>query len=120
MNTENCRHLFGCTFKVVAVDEDEGGNADLHYQIVAGNERQKFFIDHKSGVIYPNTSFVGLTGEQFVLTVEVSDEGGERKEDPKWRNPDRATVRIDIENVNTHAPGKIRRRVRKNWREIYF
>ena len=88
------------------MDEDEGGNADLHYQIVAGNERQKFFIDPKSGVIYPNTSFVGLTGEQFVLTVEVSDEGGERKEDPKWRNPDRATVRIDIENVNTHAPGK--------------
>ena len=108
MNTEgHCRHSFGCTFKVVAVDEDEGGNADLHYQIVAGNERQKFFIDPKSGVIYPNTSFVGLTGEQFVLTVEVSDEGGERKEEPKWRNPDRATVRIDIENVNTHAPGKI-------------
>ena len=104
----------------MAVDEDEGGNAALHYQIVAGNERQKFFIDPKSGVIYPNTSFVGLTGEQFVLTVEVSDEGGERKEDPKWRNPDRATVRIDIENVNTHAPGKIRRRVRKNLRNINF
>ena len=60
--------------QVVAVDADEGANADLHYTIVEGNERRKFFIDAQSGVIYPNTSFVGLTGEQFTLTVQVRQE----------------------------------------------
>ena len=31
----------------------------------------------------------------------MSDEG---RPSSKWRTPDRATVVIDIENVNTHAP----------------
>ena len=58
--------------QVVAVDADEGANAELHFTIVEGNERKKFFIDPQSGVVYPNTSFIGLTGEQFTLTVQVN------------------------------------------------
>ena len=88
--------------QVAAVDADEGTNAELAFEIVGGNEEQRFFVDEATGVVYPNASFRGLTGRRFMLTVQVHDEGGQ--EPRRWRNPDRATVTIDVENVNTHQP----------------
>jgi hypothetical protein len=87
--------------QLTAVDDDVGINAKLHYSIVSGNEENQFFINPEQGIIYPNASFVGQTGKQYDLTVEVADEGGVGA---VWPDPDRARVIVDIENVNTHKP----------------
>ena len=69
--------------QVSAIDPDQGLNAELFYDIVFGNDESHFYIDHKSGIIYPNTSFVGKKGQQYELTVEVLDEAGQvPMEDP--------------------------------------
>ena len=87
--------------QVTAVDADEGIHSRLFYSIVAGNDQQQFMIDSSSGIIYPNTSFFGQTGQEYTLSVEVNDES---LENIRWPNKDRATIRITIENVNTHKP----------------
>ena len=87
--------------QVTAVDADEGVHSKLFYSIIDGNAQQQFQIDPLSGIIYPNTSFFGQTGRDYTLTVEVNDES---LENTRWVNKDRATIRITIENVNTHKP----------------
>ena len=87
--------------QVTAVDADEGVNSRLFYSIIDGNDQQQFKIDSTNGIIYPNTSFFGQTGKTFTLTVEVNDESLENN---RWPNKDRATIRIAIENVNSHKP----------------
>ena len=87
--------------QVTAVDADEGINSKLFYSIVEGNDLQQFKIDSSSGIIYPNTSFFGQTGKDYTLGVEVTDES---MDNARWQNKDRATIRINIENVNTHKP----------------
>ena len=67
--------------QVSAIDPDQGINAELFYDIVFGNEDTQFQIDHKSGIIYPNASFVGKKGQQYELTVEVLDEAGQVRND---------------------------------------
>ena len=87
--------------QVTAVDADEGIHSRLFYSIIDGNDQQQFMIDSLSGIIYPNTSFFGQTGQEYTLSVEVNDESLENE---RWPNKDRATIRITIENVNTHKP----------------
>ena len=87
--------------QVTALDADEGVHSKLFYSIIDGNDQQQFQIDPLSGIIYPNTSFFGQTGRDYTLTVEVNDES---LENTRWVNKDRATIRITIENVNTHKP----------------
>ena len=86
--------------QVSAMDFDTGNNAKLYFYITSGNEEQMFFIDHDKGIVYPNASFQGMTGRDFNLVVEVTDEAGQ----VAWPQPDAAVIRIDIENVNTHKP----------------
>ncbi len=86
--------------QVTAIDLDDGLNAKLYYSIVGGNNEEQFTIDPDNGIIYPNASFLGQTGQRYDLTIEVTDEGG----NGVWPNPDRTRVTIEIENVNTHKP----------------
>ena len=65
--------------QVSALDPDQGLNAELYYNIIFGNEESQFYIDHKSGVVYPNATFVGKKGQQYELTIEVLDEAGQVK-----------------------------------------
>ncbi len=86
--------------QVVATDADAGVNAELRFSLVFGNDEGLFRLDESSGVIYPNRSFLGLSGRQFDLTVEVTDEAGAAV----WPNPDRARVSVSVDSVNTHKP----------------
>jgi Cadherin domain len=62
----------------------QGINGELYYNIVFGNEEGQFYIEPKTGVIYPNATFVGKKGVQYELTVEVLDEAGEVR---RWEEP---------------------------------
>ena len=86
--------------QVVATDADTGINADLRFVLVSGNEEGLFRLDDTSGVIYPNASFLGQSGRRFDLTVEVTDESGSAV----WPEPDRASVTVTVDSVNTHKP----------------
>ena len=86
--------------QVTATDLDIGRNAELFYSIVAGNELDLFRIGNDTGILYPNQSFLGQKGLQFQLVVEVTDEAGEGE----WPAPDRCTITVTVESVNTHKP----------------
>merc|ERR1712106_1180370 len=86
--------------QVTATDDDIGINADLFYKIVAGNDKLLFRIDNSSGILYPQKSFLGHTGEEFNLVIEVNDESGAGQ----WPTPDQCRIRINVESVNTHKP----------------
>lgn len=59
-----------------------------------------FSIDHQTGVIFPNASFLGKKGLQYELTIDVTDEAGQAH----WDEISNARVIISIDNVNTHKP----------------
>jgi hypothetical protein len=86
--------------QVRAADADAGVNAQLHYSIVAGNEEGRFALDSNSGVVYPNASFLGMTGHAYELTLEVTDEAGRAQ----WPQPSQVKLKVLVENVNTHKP----------------
>jgi len=86
--------------QVTATDDDIGINADLFYKIVAGNDKLLFRIHNSSGILYPQKSFLGHTGEEFNLVIEVNDESGAGQ----WPTPDQCRIRINVESVNTHKP----------------
>ena len=86
--------------QVTASDRDIGPGAELSYSITAGNERELFRIDNRTGILYPKQSFLGLTGEFFSLEVGVRDEGGAGQ----WPQPATARVTVTVETVNTHKP----------------
>ena len=86
--------------QVTATDDDIGINAELFYKIVSGNDELLFRIDNSSGILYPQKSFLGQTGEEFNLVIEVNDERGAGQ----WPTPDQCRIRINVESVNTHKP----------------
>ncbi len=51
-------------------------------------------------MLYPNSSFLGLSGRRFSLSLSVTDEGGAAV----WPLPDVAEVEVEVESVNTHKP----------------
>lgn len=54
-------------YRVIAVDKDEGPNAEISYSIEDGDEHGKFFIEPKTGVVSSKKS--SMTGEYDILTV---------------------------------------------------
>lgn len=85
---------------MLATDDDIGLNSRLFYYLAEGNSEGLFRIDNVTGVLYPNASFLGQKGKEFILVVEVTDEEGEGE----WEGPDQARVTVQVESVNTYKP----------------
>ena len=64
-------------FRVIAVDQDVGTNADLTYHITSGNELGILSIDPKTGVISSKQTL--RDGDIFDLVVNVTDGGVPQK-----------------------------------------
>ena len=56
---------------ISATDADSGTNADLIYEIVAGNEAQKFAINQAMGVIFTTGTIDREEIDSYAITVEV-------------------------------------------------
>ncbi|KAL1114860.1 hypothetical protein AAG570_007684, partial [Ranatra chinensis] len=60
-------------FRVVALDQDMGKNAEVHYEIMSGRGKGKFGIHPKTGVVYSQRSF--QAGQEYDLLVRATDGG---------------------------------------------
>ncbi|EEB19942.1 conserved hypothetical protein [Pediculus humanus corporis] len=80
--------------QVHAMDPDDGSYGTVSYSIVGGNLDDVFRIDSETGILYPKKSLHGQP-RHFHLVVEGRDAGD---------LTDRATVDIDILNVNQNKP----------------
>ncbi|XP_049820113.1 cadherin-87A isoform X2 [Aethina tumida] len=80
-----------------ATDEDSGVNGQIHYNIIGGNDNDIFLIGVETGILYPHKSLLGQT-RNFKLVVEARDGGG------NGQNTDRATVNVQVLNVNEYEP----------------
>ncbi|XP_068093776.1 neural-cadherin-like isoform X3 [Hyperolius riggenbachi] len=79
---------------VSAVDEDEGANAKLRYQITSGNAKGIFDVEPEIGAIFLTQSLNYEQDTQFELRLVASD--------GKWEN--HTTVVINVINLNDEAP----------------
>ncbi|XP_069487651.1 protocadherin Fat 1 isoform X1 [Ambystoma mexicanum] len=64
-------------YRVIAVDKDEGPNAEISYSIEEGDEQGKFFIEPKTGLV-SSKKFSGA-GEYDILTIKAVDNGRPQK-----------------------------------------
>ncbi|XP_061441071.1 protocadherin Fat 1 isoform X1 [Rhineura floridana] len=64
-------------YRVVAVDKDDGPNAEISYTIEDGDEHGKFFIDPITGVV-SSKKYSGA-GEYDILTIKAVDNGRPQK-----------------------------------------
>ncbi|XP_073463897.1 protocadherin Fat 1 isoform X4 [Aquarana catesbeiana] len=64
-------------YRVIAVDKDEGPNAEISYSIEDGDEYGKFFIEPKTGVVSSKKS--SAAGEYDILTIKAVDNGRPQK-----------------------------------------
>ncbi|XP_063405252.1 cadherin-23-like [Mytilus trossulus] len=83
--------------KVEAVDYDINENADLEYDIVAGEHSDSFVINSTSGIISVNNSLNASVQKGYVMSVEVTDNGSPRRSS-------RAKVMIKVNDINNHKP----------------
>ncbi|CAH1246628.1 CDH23 [Branchiostoma lanceolatum] len=86
--------------QVLAVDRDEGTNADIKYSIVGGNDLGNFTIDEDSGVINLTQplDYEALGGQdEFHLVVQAKDEGL-----PPLNST--TTVIVVVEDMNDNEP----------------
>ncbi|XP_060523658.1 cadherin-87A isoform X2 [Cylas formicarius] len=80
-----------------ATDLDSGLNGNIHYSIIGGNENDLFLLGVDTGILYPHKSLIGRTGK-FHLVVEARDGAG------NGELFDRATLKVNVLNVNDHRP----------------
>ncbi|XP_077135758.1 protocadherin Fat 1 isoform X2 [Ranitomeya variabilis] len=80
-------------YRVIAVDKDDGPNAEISYSIEDGDEHGKFFIEPKTGVV-SSKKFSGA-GEYDILTIKAVDNGRPQKS---------STTRLHIEWISKPAP----------------
>ncbi|XP_075052740.1 protocadherin Fat 1 isoform X1 [Mixophyes fleayi] len=64
-------------YRVIAVDKDDGPNAEISYSIEDGDEHGKFFIEPKTGVV-SSKKFSGV-GEYDIITIKAVDNGRPQK-----------------------------------------
>ncbi|KAM9329220.1 protocadherin Fat 1 [Gastrophryne carolinensis] len=64
-------------YRVIAVDKDDGPNAEISYSIEDGDELGKFFIEPKTGVVSSKKS--SAAGEYDILTIKAVDNGRPQK-----------------------------------------
>ncbi|KAE8629739.1 hypothetical protein XENTR_v10000576 [Xenopus tropicalis] len=80
-------------YRVVAVDKDDGANAEISYSIEEGDEHGKFFIEPKTGVVSSKKS--SAAGEYDILSIKAVDNGRPQKS---------STTRLHIEWIAKPAP----------------
>nr|XP_033799788.1 protocadherin Fat 1 isoform X2 [Geotrypetes seraphini] len=80
-------------YRVIAIDKDEGPNAEISYSIEEGDEHGKFFIEPKTGVV-SSKKFSGA-GEYDILTIKAVDNGRPQKS---------STTRLHIEWIPKPLP----------------
>ncbi|CAC5396085.1 FAT4 [Mytilus coruscus] len=83
--------------KVEAVDYDINENAELEYEIVAGENLDSFSINSSSGMVSVNNSLNASVQKGYVLSVVVTDNGSPRRSS-------RAKVMIKVNDINNHKP----------------
>uniref|UniRef100_A0A8C5K818 FAT atypical cadherin 1 n=1 Tax=Jaculus jaculus TaxID=51337 RepID=A0A8C5K818_JACJA len=80
-------------YRVIAIDKDEGPNAEISYSIEEGNEHGKFFIEPKTGVVLSKK--FSAAGEYDILTIKAVDNGRPQKS---------STTRLHIEWISKPKP----------------
>ncbi|XP_003339609.3 protocadherin Fat 2 [Monodelphis domestica] len=73
------------------------GAEKMGYQIVSGNEREKFRLDYHTGILYVNGSLDFETSQEYYLSIECS-----RKGSPSLN--DGTMVVVNVTDVNDHPP----------------
>ncbi|MBN3316213.1 PCD23 protein, partial [Atractosteus spatula] len=61
--------------QISASDADEGSNAEIRYDIISGNGKGLFRLDHWSGALEVNHSLDYEEAAKFTLTIQASDGG---------------------------------------------
>ncbi|KAM4709804.1 protocadherin Fat 1 [Discoglossus pictus] len=64
-------------YRVIAIDKDDGPNAEISYSIVEGDEQKKFFIEPKTGVV--SSKKFSAAGEYDILSIMAVDNGRPQK-----------------------------------------
>ncbi|XP_029442811.1 protocadherin Fat 1 isoform X2 [Rhinatrema bivittatum] len=80
-------------YRVIAIDKDEGPNAEISYSIEEGDEHGKFFIEPKTGVV--SSKKLSGAGEYDILTIRAVDNGRPQKS---------STTRLHIEWIPKPSP----------------
>jgi len=84
--------------RLAASDSDTAPNANYTFSIVAGNRREVFHLDSRTGELSVTGRFDVTTIPSYALTVLVSDNGFPEA------LVDTAVIRVTILDDNTHAP----------------
>ena len=84
---------------IIAVDQDQGVNADLIYEITSGNDMQYFEIDPNSAALYltKKLDLEMLDSNKFYLEVTARQKDSELKSAA-------ATVEITVLDINDNKP----------------
>lgn len=85
------------SYKVRAVDHDEGINGEVWYTIIHGNENESFSLNHETGILYPGAALLGRAGS-YRIEVEARDGAG------NGPHSDKCYVDIRVTPVNQHKP----------------
>ncbi|XP_056266099.1 protocadherin Fat 1a isoform X2 [Pseudoliparis swirei] len=64
-------------YRVIASDRDEGPNAEISYSIEEGDEKGKFFIEPKTGLV--SSKKFSSAGEYDILSIKAVDNGRPQK-----------------------------------------
>lgn len=80
-------------------DRDDGKNAQVHLEIVGGNENGDFRINSKTGMLYTNARLDAEVKHFYIFTISAIDQGntGTRKQSS-------AKVKIIVEDRNDENP----------------
>lgn len=84
---------------VSAQDLDHGTNGTVRYDIISGNSKGLFRLDHQTGTLEANGSLDYEDETEHVLTVQASDGGG-----PDNRRVSFAVIFITVIDENDHLP----------------
>ena len=90
--------IYSHVFKVTASDLDKDENGALTYDIIQGNDEQKFDIHPTSGQISLNGSIDMETQNLYVLVVMATDTGSTQKYSAT------ATISVMLQDVNDNTP----------------
>lgn len=85
--------------RLKVLDRDDGKNAQVHLEIVGGNENGDFRINSKTGMLYTNARLDAEMKKSYIFTISAIDQGntGTRKQSS-------AKVQINVEDRNDENP----------------
>ncbi len=85
--------------RLKVTDEDQGRNAKVSLNIVAGNRHDEFRINPKSGMLYINRPLDAETKSAYTLTVTALDHAN-----TGMRKQSSAKIRVYVVDVNDNDP----------------